>query len=177
MKTEFSPIILKRRENAAIKRGYLSLLIRTLVVIAVVYLVFTRVFILTQAKGMEMFPAVKDGDLVIAFRLQDKFEKNDVVLYRAGGETRIGRVLAKGSDNIDIGEDGTVHINGTIQTGEILYPTFPREGDEYPITVPDNCLYILGDYRTNTKDSRDFGPIPMDSIKGKVITILRRRGL
>ena len=177
MKTEFSSIIRKRRENAAIKRGYLSLILRSLIVIAAVYLIFSRVFMLTQAKGMGMFPAVKDGDLVVAYRLQSKYEKNDVVVYRAGGETRIGRVLAKGSDNIDIGEDGTVRVNGTVQTGEILYPTFPRQGDEYPVKIPDNCLYILGDYRTNTKDSRDFGPIPMDGVKGKVITILRRRGL
>ena len=45
------------------------------------------------------------------------------------------------------------------------------------LTVPENHVFILGDYRTQTVDSRDFGPVPMECVAGKVITILRRRGL
>ena len=46
---------------------------------------FTQVFLLTQAKGSSMFPAVKDGDLLICYRLQKTYAKNDVVVYTQGG--------------------------------------------------------------------------------------------
>ena len=49
--------------------------------------------------------------------------------------------------------------------------------DSLSLSVPEGSVYVLGDYRTNTQDSRDFGAIPIKSVQGKVITILRRRGL
>ena len=58
-----------------------------------------------------------------------------------------------------------------------MCPTYVRGELAYPSPVPQGCLYVLGDRRTDTQDSRDFGPIPMESVEGKVITILRRRGL
>lgn len=47
----------------------------------------------------------------------------------------------------------------------------------YPYTVPEGHVFILGDYRTQTEDSRDHGPIPMEDVEAKVITILRRQGI
>ena len=74
-------------------------------------------------------------------------------------------------------DNNYLQINGTNQGGEIMYPTYAKPGTEYPFRVPEGTLYLLGDYRTQTEDSRDFGPIPMDDIQGKVITIVRRRGV
>lgn len=47
----------------------------------------------------------------------------------------------------------------------------------YPYTVPEGCLFILNDYRTHGRDSRHFGAVPQQDAAGKVITLLRRRGL
>ena len=98
---------------------------------------------------------------------------------RAEGKRYFGRVVAAGNDVVNIGETGSLIVNGTTQGGEIMFPTELREEDdlEYPFRVPEGCVYVLGDYRTNTKDSRDFGPIPLERVEGKLITILRRRGL
>ena len=124
-----------------------------------------------------MFPAVKDGDLVIAFRFQREYAKNDVVVYTADGKTHIGRIVARATDVVTLDDSGKLLVNGTNQAGEILYPTYAKEGIDYPYKVPVDHVFILGDYRTQTEDSRDFGPIPMENVEGKVITILRRRGL
>jgi len=43
--------------------------------------------------------------------------------------------------------------------------------------VPEGCVYILGDYRTQSEDSRDFGAVPLEAVEAKVITLLRRRSL
>ena len=72
---------------------------------------------------------------------------------------------------------GGLTVNGVSQGGEITFPTYPRDNAEYTAVIPEGTLFVLGDHRTDTQDSRDYGPIPLDSVEGKVISILRRRGL
>jgi signal peptidase I len=171
-------IIRSRRSNAETVRDGINLIVRLVVLILFAYIFFTQVFIITQAPGNDMFPAIKDGDLLIGYRLQKDFSKNDVVIYTHDGETKVGRILGKGTDIINIDEDGTLYINGTAQAGEILYPTYAKEeAVSYPYTVPEGSVFILGDYRTQSEDSRDFGAVSRDDVQAKVITLLRRRSL
>ena len=146
-------IIRARRANAETVADAVSLAARTAVLLLFAYLFFSRAFLLAQAPGNDMFPAVKDG------------------------ERRTGRVLGRASDVITIDGSGTLLVNGTAQAGEIMYPTYPEEGLGYPYTVPDGCVFILGDYRTQSQDSRDFGAIALDDVEAKVITVIRRRSL
>lgn len=168
-----------RRESADVdlRRGYLRLLFRILIIAAVAWVMLTQVFLLTRAKGNGMFPSVKDGDLLICFRLPKEYAKNDVVVYEKDGKLLVGRIAAMETDFVELDESGSLRVNGTNQAGEILYPTYPKKGIAYPYQVPKGCVFILGDYRTRTKDSRDFGPITLKDVKGKVITLLRRRGI
>ncbi len=175
--TTNAAIITARRNRALTRQGYLSLLLRIMFLALVAYLLFTYVFLITQVSGNSMFPAVKDGDLAIAYRLQQDYSKDDVVVYTVEGETYIGRIAARGDDVVTLDDSGTLLVNGTAQSGEILYPTYAKEGITYPYRVPDGQVFILGDYRTQTQDSRDFGPISLENVEGKVISILRRRGL
>lgn len=87
--------------------------------------------------------------------------------------------MARATDVVTIDDTGSLTVNGTTQTGEILYPTYPDEDGSltYPYTVPENCVFVLGDYRTRATDSRLLGAVSLDQVEGKVITILRRRGL
>ena len=169
--------ISKSEERQWILRGYLRLLIRLLLIALAIWILFSQVFLITSASGNDMFPAIKDGDLVFGFRIGKNFTKNDVVVYVTDGEMHIGRVAAAEGDNVMLDDSGTLLVNGTEQSGEILYPTYAKEGIEYPYKVPDGCVFILGDYRTQTQDSRDFGAIELKNVKCRVITILRRRGI
>ena len=131
-----------------------------------------------RAPDNGMFPAIKGGDLLIGFRLQRNFLKNDVVVYKANGKLQVGRILGQETDVITIDDTGQLLVNGTPQTGEIAFPTYAKKGTKkYPYRVPKGCVFLLGDYRTQTKDSRDYGPIKMEDVKAKVITVLRRREL
>lgn len=172
-----SDVITARRNGAATREGYRSLLVRVILLAAVGWVLITQVFLITQMHGQSMFPAMKDGDLIIAYRLQSEFAKGDVIVYTANGETHVGRIVARETDNVQMGDSGTLYVNGTVQSGEIIYPTYAREGAEYPQRVPEGYVYVLGDYRTNALDSRDYGPIALKDVQGKVITILRRRSL
>lgn len=169
--------IKKRRKALYIRKGYISLLIRIALIAAVGYILFTQVFLITQAKGNNMFPAIKDGDLIIAFRLQKELVKDDIVVYQVGDVTHLGRIVALGNDEVLMDDSGVFRLNGTPQSGEIVFQTFPKDGYNYPLKVPEGSLFLLGDHRNQTKDSRDHGPVSIGHLKGKVITILRRRGL
>lgn len=170
-------IIAKRTESVRFRAELIQLIIRIVVIAAVAWLLLSHVFLITQAKGQDMFPAVKDGDLIIAFRLQQEYSKGDIVVCTVDGRQYIGRIAANENDNIYLSETGTLTVNGTVQGGEIIYPTYAREPLEYPFHVPEGHVFLLGDYRTNSEDSRDFGPVSYNQVQGKVITILRRREL
>lgn len=170
-------VIKKRLEGVRTRIETLQLIWRIALIAVVLWYLFTHVFLITQAKGQNMFPAVKDGDLVIAFRMQKEYMKGDVVVIDVNGEMYVGRIGANATDIINLNDSGTITVNGTVQGGEIIYPTYAKEGLEYPLRVPENNVFILGDYRIAAEDSRDFGPVPFERVLGKVITILRRREL
>ena len=170
-------VIRRRGNEILIRQGYVSLLLRCVVLIVALVLLLTQVFLIMQVTGNDMFPAIKDGDLVFAYRLQSDLSKNDVIVYKYDGKMRVGRILGRPGDVITLDDSGTLLVNGTTQGGEILYPTYAKENYTYPYVVPEDAYFILGDYRTQSEDSRDFGPVMKSSIQGKVITILRRRGI
>lgn len=172
-----SEIISRRRRRVINRQDYISLIFRILFLALAGWVLFSQVFLITKTNGNGMYPAVKDGDLIIGFRLQENYIKDDVVVYTVDGETYIGRIVARQTDVVTLDESGTLLVNGTTQSGEIMYPSYAKERMEYPLKVPEGHIFVLGDYRTQTVDSRDFGPIPMENVEAKVITILRRRGL
>ncbi|MBR2521224.1 MAG: signal peptidase I [Oscillospiraceae bacterium] len=154
-----------------------SLVVRLALLFGVGWLLCTQVFLFTQVHGQDMFPAMKDGDLVIAFRLQQKYSKGDVVVCEVNGKRIVSRIAANRGDVVDLKDTGSLVVNGTVQGGEIIYPTYAREPLTYPYRVPEDSAFLLGDHRTESTDSRDFGAVPYSQVQGKVITILRRREL
>lgn len=166
-----------RRVRVLTIRGYGSLAAKAVLLTLACLVIFTQLFLLTQSSGNGMFPAIKDGDLVLAYRLQSSFGKGDVMVYTVEGTAYIGRIIAQEADVVQMDDSGNLQVNGTAQSGGILYPTYAKPGMEYPYQVPDGCVFLLADYRTQCQDSRDFGPIPLEDIQGKVVTIVRRRGL
>ena len=180
VKTPATPasVIARRVDNVRFRRELLALIRRVLILGVAVWLLMTQLFLVTQVHGQGMFPAMKDGDLVIGFRWQrEDFQKDDVLVFRMDDREYVGRMIANENDVVNITEEGMLLVNGTVQGGEIIYPTYPKEGIEYPYRVPEGCVFVLGDHRTDTIDSRDFGPVPKKQVQGKVITILRRREL
>ncbi|MDD6647873.1 MAG: signal peptidase I [Firmicutes bacterium] len=170
-------IIRKRREKLSIKLGYRSLALKAILVAAAGVVLFTQVLTVTIASGQGMFPSIKDGDLVVALRINGGYEQNDVVVYRQDGVRKIGRVAGKSYDLVYMDDSGSLLVNGVSETGEILYPTYAKEGVTYPLQLAEDEIFVLGDYRTKSEDSRDYGAILADDVEGKVITVIRRRGL
>lgn len=170
-------VIKKRRMKAIEINEWISLLGRIAFVAAVLLILFSQVFLLCRLNGNSMFPALKDGDLLIGFRLHKDYGKDDVVLFRMDGKTCAARIAATEGDVVSLDDSGQLYVNGAIQAGDIMFPTNAKEGIEYPYEVPEGHVFLLGDYRTRATDSRDFGAVPVEEIEAKLISILRRRGL
>jgi signal peptidase I len=86
--------------------------------------------------------------------------------------------VGRGNDTIEVDEDGQLLVNGNVQSEEIFYPTYAAAGGvTYPYTVPEDAYFVLCDFRTASSDSRDYGAVAKKDIDGRVMTILRRRGI
>lgn len=144
----------------------------------VLWLCLTFVFGIYIQTGEDMYPRVRDGDLVLFYRMDKEYDIDDVLTFTADETRYTARYVAMAGDVIDITDEGQLVINGNIQQEEIYYATFQMESSiEYPYTVPENCVFLLGDFRTNAVDSRIYGAVSIDNIDGKIITIIRRRGI
>ncbi len=89
------------------------------------------------------------------------------------------RVVACPGDTVDISGESGLSVNGnTLIESDIFYLTRPYDGyTEYPVVLGDGEYFVLADKRNGGADSRAFGPVTLDEIRGIVITLLRRNNL
>ena len=167
----------KRRpsDREKTRRAIIRTIIKAVLAAATVWAMITFVFGVHHLKGNYMFPALRDGDLIITYRLE-ALHLNEVVAYEQGGKKRLARIVALPGSVITEDENG-IKIDGAYPAEQIFYPTyFADTRTELPYTVPADSYFLLNDFRTDTADSRTFGGIHKDKIEGKVLYIFRRRG-
>jgi signal peptidase I len=154
-------------------------LIKLLVVLLVVWAIFTFVFGIRRVSGETMYPRLRDGDLILFYRLEQDYQIGDVVTFKEEGQKLQGRIVAQGGDVVELTDDGQLMVNGNIQNEEIFYVTFEGafQDTEFPYTVEADSYFVLSDFRTDGYDSRNFGAVSRKDLDGKVITLLRRRGI
>jgi signal peptidase I len=166
------------RKNEGDLKKIIRFLIKLVLTCLIVWGIFSFIFGIARMEGQNMYPRVMDGDLMFYYRLEKEYYIDDVVTYKVNGYRRAARVVAKGGDTVDISDEGELIVNGNVQEEEIFYPTDKISGGvEFPYTVEEGSYFLLCDYRTISLDSRDYGAVSGSDIDGKVITILRRRGL
>ena len=140
---------------------------------------FTFLFGLIRYGEPSMSPAIKDGDLVIYHRyMKVGYLPQDPIVIEQDGQKVVRRVVATAGDVVDIIDDGLV-VNGSMQQEPDIFRNTERyaEGVEFPLTVPDGHVFVLGDNRVGATDSRIYGPVSIDDTFGKVMAVIRRRSL
>ena len=164
----------KRRKTL---RALLRLVLKLALTALGTYLLLQFVFGVYVAHNNDMYPAVRDGDLLITYRLSPYLSGN-VVSYTADGKRWIGRIVALSGDVVDITENGQYSINGLAPFETVFYQTVPDDESaiQYPYTVPEGEVFILCDLRDNRNDSRRFGAVPIEDLDGSLALLLRRRG-
>ena len=151
------------------------------VVYAMIFILiaFTLIFRIVGVDGDSMNPTLYDGDWLTVNAINSKIERGDIVVItqpNSLNEPLVKRVIAVGGDEIDIDfNDGTVKINGINQTESYILDETNLMGDwVYPMTVPKGTVFVMGDNRNNSLDSRfrAIGFIDERYILGKVHTRL-----
>ncbi|HEL0567376.1 TPA: signal peptidase I [Streptococcus equi subsp. zooepidemicus] len=166
--------IVKKKQSNLLGYFLMKLMIFSVVIISM----FVFVFGVHFNKGEAMYPKVRDGDVLIYYRLTSDFQLGDVIIYKSGEQKVVGRIVAKEGDKIELSKDGELLVNGNIQQEEIFFPTQAMPGGiTYPYTVEKNSYFILCDNREHASDSRFVGAVSKDDIKGKVVNLFRRRGI
>lgn len=146
-------------------------------VVGFVAMVFVFLFGLYQAPDESMSPALREGDLVVYYRLQKDYAAGDVIVVDDGDRLELRRVVAVAGDEVDFSQDGLV-INGYRQSeGAIYTETLPfSAGITYPVTVGEGQVFVMGDNRPSSKDSRIYGPVDINTgTEGEAMTVIRRR--
>ena len=165
----------KKRRKLTVGQAFARLLIKAAVVVAVTVLLVTVVGGVFICHTNDMYPAVRDGDLVITYRL-GKCHTGDIIAYKHDGDTLFGRIVAEPGDEIYMDGDGNYTVNGTMPYETIFYETKAREMSPvtYPLTVREGEFFLLVDAREEGLDSRAIGPAT--ETMGKVVLLIRRRG-
>ena len=129
--------------------------------------------------GLSMYPRISDSDLVLYYRLDKKIKIGDVVVFEHANNSYILRVIGTEGQTIDIDKEGNLIADGHVVEEKILYKTYKSEnsGIKFPYKIPKGEYFVLGDFRMSSEDSRNFGSIDRDQIKGTVINLLRSRDL
>lgn len=154
-------------------------LTRLTAMVLLMWVLFGLIFGIYPMKNEDMMPRISSGDLLLYYRLQQSFVSGDVIVLQKDGKRYVGRVAAHGGDTVEITEDAQLSVNGSTVIENDIYYSTPRYESEiaYPVTLAENEVFVLCDYREGAKDSRYFGPVSKSEIKGKVITIVRRSNL
>lgn len=127
-----------------------------------------------KVEGTSMMPCLQDQERIFVnkfvYRLEP-IERGDIVVFRYPrdpSKSYIKRVVGVAGDHIRI-DDGQVYVNG-IRLHEDYVPTLYEDERSFPdLIVPAHSFFVLGDHRSMSNDSRDFGPVKESFIYGKAV--------
>src|SRR5215218_5339755 len=168
----------REREKKKRKSGILEFLVIMLVAFVLVFgLIRPFVVEAFRIPSESMVPTLEVGDRVLANKFIYRFsepERGDIVVFQnaeAGQyedieDTLIKRVVGVEGDEIQV-QNGSLLVNGEAQQEPYLNDEDPFRGFYGPITVPPNHVFMMGDNRNNSGDSRIFGPVSLEKLKGK----------
>lgn len=155
-------------------------LMAVLIFFVVIFTFFVR---LIGVDGTSMYPTLQDHSVMLVSNLGYTPKKGDVVVLNKKGfwndQPIVKRVIATGGDTVDIDPvTGDVIVNGEVLDEPYIYEkinTLERMGDlTYPQTVPEGCIYVLGDNRNGSTDSRwsSLGMVDERYVLGHVLSVV-----
>jgi signal peptidase I len=157
------------------RRAGLAELVLTVVVAFVLVFGVVRPFVIEAYRipSESMVPTLEVGDRILANKFIYHFtdpKKGDIIVFDSVDEeddqTLVKRVVGVAGDEIQV-EDGVLFVNGEAQNESYLNQELPFRGSYGPTEVPEGHIFVMGDNRGNSADSRVFGPLPLENVKGE----------
>ncbi|MCL2107173.1 MAG: signal peptidase I [Oscillospiraceae bacterium] len=143
-----------------------------LLAVAGAIIIITNLWVtLLQVDGSSMNPLLQMDEVILAFNT-DSPAKNDIIAFYHNNKLHVKRVIAAAGELVDIDENGAVTVNGRqLNEPYVASPSLGSCDIPFPYQVPDGTVFVLGDNRPTSLDSRDsrFGTIPREQIVGRVV--------
>ena len=150
--------------------------------VLVVVAIFTFVIRMMGVDGHSMLNTLQHGDrlLVVNSMLYHDYKYGDIVILRKNGvfddDRIVKRVIAVEGQTVDIDfAEGIVYVDGeALEEDYIREPTYTAEGTEFPLTVPEGSIFVMGDNRNGSSDSRDYrlGTVDTRYVIGKAAFLI-----
>lgn len=167
MEEEISRLKYRKRYGRALRGTVYSLA----VVAAVAILVATLWMPVLQITGASMAPTLVDGQFVVSVK-KSEFQTGDITAFYYNNKILIKRVIASAGDWVDISENGDVYVNGVLlEEPYIKEKSLGECNIEFPYQVPDGKVFVMGDDRAVSLDSRTtaVGPVSKEQVLGRVV--------
>lgn len=150
--------------------------------VLMVVAIFTFVIRMMGVDGHSMLNTLQHGDrlLVVNSMLYHDYKYGDIVILRKNGvfddDPIVKRVIAVEGQTVDIDfAEGIVYVDGeALEEDYIREPTYTAEGTEFPLTVPEGSIFVMGDNRNGSSDSRDYrlGTVDTRYVIGKAAFLI-----
>ena len=150
--------------------------------VLVVVAIFTFVIRMMGVDGHSMLNTLQHGDrlLVVNSMLYHDYKYGDIVILRKNGvfddDPIVKRVIAVEGQTVDIDfAEGIVYVDGeALEEDYIREPTYTAEGTEFPLTVPEGSIFVMGDNRNRSDDSRNaaLGTVDTRYVIGKAAFLI-----
>lgn len=161
--------ILKRKRQYS--RAVRSTVYILIVVAAVAVLIATVFLPVLQVSGTSMEPTLVDGNIILLVKTE-RFKTGDLCGFYWQNKLLLKRVIGVAGDYITITDDGTVYVNGEELDEPYISEKSYGECDlDFPYQVPEGRVFVLGDHRATSIDSRSsaIGCVEVEQIVGRVI--------
>ena len=163
---------LKRVRYKSRYRSVLRSTIYSLITVAAIAVLIATLWLpVLQVYGNSMTPTLQNGEIIFTVKVSE-FEPGDIISFYYNNKILIKRVIARSGEWVNMDADGNVYVNETLLDEPYLdEKAFGDCNIELPYQVPEGRVFVMGDHRSTSVDSRNsaVGCVAQEQIVGKIL--------